>query len=150
MNKIRLLGVIFVFLSFSVLLLVDWLNILHRYQSDCDGKRLRTSRDDNGDSAAKGEGEPSSAKATDLNKAELPKQDYIHVRARRGQATDSHSLAERVCLSRFHLADRFFRIVSQVIRLYFIPYWYRTCFKNYTPRFLDKTGHQTLFFQGVT
>ncbi|XP_029129881.1 transcription factor BHLH089 isoform X2 [Cajanus cajan] len=24
-----------------------------------------------------------------------PKQDYIHVRARRGQATDSHSLAER-------------------------------------------------------
>ncbi|PPD70401.1 hypothetical protein GOBAR_DD32726 [Gossypium barbadense] len=27
--------------------------------------------------------------------AEPPKQDYIHVRARRGQATDSHSLAER-------------------------------------------------------
>lgn len=25
-----------------------------------------------------------------------PKQDFIHVRARRGQATDSHSLAERV------------------------------------------------------
>lgn len=30
---------------------------------------------------------------------ELPKQDYIHVRARRGQATDSHSLAERVMIS---------------------------------------------------
>lgn len=28
---------------------------------------------------------------------EAPK-DYIHVRARRGQATDSHSLAERVSL----------------------------------------------------
>lgn len=28
--------------------------------------------------------------------SEAPKQDYIHVRARRGQATDSHSLAERV------------------------------------------------------
>ncbi|KAL8238204.1 hypothetical protein R6Q59_019285 [Mikania micrantha] len=27
---------------------------------------------------------------------EVPKQEYIHVRARRGQATDSHSLAERV------------------------------------------------------
>lgn len=27
---------------------------------------------------------------------EVPKTDYIHVRARRGQATDSHSLAERV------------------------------------------------------
>jgi hypothetical protein len=26
-----------------------------------------------------------------------PARDYIHVRARRGQATDSHSLAERVC-----------------------------------------------------
>ena len=26
------------------------------------------------------------------------KQDYIHVRARRGQATNSHSLAERVCI----------------------------------------------------
>lgn len=28
--------------------------------------------------------------------SETPK-DFIHVRARRGQATDSHSLAERVC-----------------------------------------------------
>lgn len=27
-----------------------------------------------------------------------PPKDYIHVRARRGQATDSHSLAERVSL----------------------------------------------------
>lgn len=32
---------------------------------------------------------------TDAKLAEPPK-DYIHVRARRGQATDSHSLAERV------------------------------------------------------
>jgi hypothetical protein len=31
-------------------------------------------------------------------KAEPPK-DFIHVRARRGQATDSHSLAERVNLA---------------------------------------------------
>ncbi|KAL2460117.1 Transcription factor bHLH [Abeliophyllum distichum] len=30
------------------------------------------------------------------NPSEIPKPDYIHVRARRGQATDSHSLAERV------------------------------------------------------
>lgn len=27
-----------------------------------------------------------------------PKEDYIHVRARRGQATNSHSLAERVTI----------------------------------------------------
>lgn len=31
-----------------------------------------------------------------IKPSELPKQDYIHVRARRGQATDSHSLVERV------------------------------------------------------
>jgi hypothetical protein len=29
---------------------------------------------------------------------QAPTQDYIHVRARRGQATDSHSLAERVIM----------------------------------------------------
>ncbi|KAL3814125.1 hypothetical protein ACJIZ3_015393 [Penstemon smallii] len=33
---------------------------------------------------------------TEDNSKVVPKQDYIHVRARRGQATDSHSLAERV------------------------------------------------------
>lgn len=33
---------------------------------------------------------------------EAPK-DYIHVRARRGQATDSHSLAERVSISTLNL-----------------------------------------------
>nr|QOJ43696.1 bHLH transcription factor [Dracaena cambodiana] len=35
-------------------------------------------------------------KDKDVKPSEPPKQDYIHVRARRGQATDSHSLAERV------------------------------------------------------
>jgi len=38
---------------------------------------------------------PTSLKASSKLQ-EPPKQDYIHVRARRGQATDSHSLAERV------------------------------------------------------
>lgn len=28
--------------------------------------------------------------------SDMPKEEYIHVRARRGQATNSHSLAERV------------------------------------------------------
>ena len=36
-----------------------------------------------------------------------PTKDYIHVRARRGQATDSHSLAERV-LNTLHLFSSFF------------------------------------------
>ncbi|XAR64984.1 hypothetical protein NMG60_11008897 [Bertholletia excelsa] len=65
--------------------------------NDCDGKRFKAggARDENCD--AKAEGEPNSSKATDKNTKppEPPKQDYIHVRARRGQATDSHSLAER-------------------------------------------------------
>lgn len=32
------------------------------------------------------------------NSGETPKENYIHVRARRGQATNSHSLAERVLI----------------------------------------------------
>ncbi|KAK4437759.1 Transcription factor [Sesamum alatum] len=40
---------------------------------------------------------PSANNSKENSKAsEIPKPDYIHVRARRGQATDSHSLAERV------------------------------------------------------
>lgn len=30
------------------------------------------------------------------DKSDAPKEDYIHIRARSGQATNSHSLAERV------------------------------------------------------
>lgn len=67
-------------------------------QSDCDGKRLKTSgcKDENHESKA--EAEPSAGKPAEqkARPPEPPKQDYIHVRARRGQATDSHSLAERV------------------------------------------------------
>jgi hypothetical protein len=40
-------------------------------------------------------GEEQDAKTNNTKPPEAPK-DYIHVRARRGQATDSHSLAERV------------------------------------------------------
>lgn len=39
-------------------------------------------------------------KKNDSKQPEPPK-DYIHVRARRGQATDSHSLAERVRITVF-------------------------------------------------
>ncbi|KAE8716507.1 Transcription factor BPE [Hibiscus syriacus] len=62
-----------------------------------DWKKLKASecRDENDDS--KVEAEPSSGKLVGqkAQQAEPPKQDFIHVRARRGQATDSHSLAER-------------------------------------------------------
>ncbi|KAF6153029.1 hypothetical protein GIB67_004250 [Kingdonia uniflora] len=60
--------------------------------SDCESEHLKVTM---------GSGEdfnkmPSGA-AENVRMSELPepKQDYIHVRARRGQATDSHSLAER-------------------------------------------------------
>ncbi|KAJ8499874.1 hypothetical protein OPV22_010426 [Ensete ventricosum] len=68
--------------------------------TDTEAKRLKTfkSTDENDD--IKTEAEASlgiSSKLADQNPqpSEAPKQDYIHVRARRGQATDSHSLAER-------------------------------------------------------
>lgn len=67
-------------------------------QNDSGGKRVKTAacRDDNHES--KTEAEPRSGKTEQNSQPtpEQPKQDYIHVRARRGQATDSHSLAERV------------------------------------------------------
>lgn len=46
------------------------------------------------DSKAAGDGNQKQSK--DNSKPSEPPKDYIHVRARRGQATDSHSLAERV------------------------------------------------------
>ncbi|EEF52089.1 transcription factor bHLH79 [Ricinus communis] len=67
---------------------------------DSNVKRMKISGSQNENGKSKAEVEASSA--NDKNAAEQnskisepPKQDYIHVRARRGQATDSHSLAER-------------------------------------------------------
>lgn len=58
-----------------------------------EGKRLKAAA---GSSSENQGGEGNSSKAAEQPaKTEPPKQDYIHVRARRGQATDSHSLAER-------------------------------------------------------
>ncbi|XP_052182501.1 transcription factor BHLH089-like isoform X3 [Diospyros lotus] len=66
--------------------------------SNAKRMKLSASRDETGGS--KSEVEASSGtgnKPVDqsIKPSEPPKQDYIHVRARRGQATDSHSLAER-------------------------------------------------------
>ncbi|KAI3717446.1 hypothetical protein L1987_69064 [Smallanthus sonchifolius] len=62
-----------------------------------DGKRLKTLALENENSESKPEAERSTGKRAEnsVKPSEPPKQDYIHVRARRGQATDSHSLAER-------------------------------------------------------
>ncbi|CAN6585256.1 unnamed protein product [Malus baccata var. baccata] len=65
------------------------------------GKRMKLAVSRNENDNLKAEVEESSAggdskPAEESTKpSEPPKQDYIHVRARRGQATDSHSLAER-------------------------------------------------------
>lgn len=61
--------------------------------------KLDGSRNENGNSKAEVETNSVAGDKPDEQRAkpsEPPKQDYIHVRARRGQATDSHSLAERV------------------------------------------------------
>lgn len=56
--------------------------------------KQKESNENNNDKKNK---ETSGCTSKDNSKAsELDKPDYIHVRARRGQATDSHSLAERV------------------------------------------------------
>ncbi|KNA14886.1 hypothetical protein SOVF_103210 [Spinacia oleracea] len=63
---------------------------------ESNGKRTKTpgSEDENGCSKVGGEtGSAGGNKNADKSAEQL--KDYIHVRARRGQATDSHSLAER-------------------------------------------------------
>ncbi|XP_039800432.1 transcription factor BHLH094-like isoform X2 [Panicum virgatum] len=62
---------------------------LKQMTSNESNDKIRTEADTNSGNASK---------SADKKPApqEPPKQDYIHVRARRGQATDSHSLAERV------------------------------------------------------
>ncbi|KAF5476903.1 hypothetical protein F2P56_003593 [Juglans regia] len=67
---------------------------------ESNGKRMKLSgsRDENEGSRAEVEAssKPGNKSTEESTKpSEPPKQDYIHVRARRGQATDSHSLAER-------------------------------------------------------
>ncbi|KAJ4961346.1 hypothetical protein NE237_021256 [Protea cynaroides] len=69
-------------------------------QKNSGGKRQKVSGsgDENGDSKADVEsnsGTDNKQAEQSMQPSERPKQDYIHVRARRGQATDSHSLAER-------------------------------------------------------
>lgn len=61
-----------------------------------DEKKLKVEETINGGGHNKQNGK----QAKDSNNSgEASKENYIHVRARRGQATNSHSLAERVYLS---------------------------------------------------
>ncbi|KAL0357538.1 UNVERIFIED_CONTAM: Transcription factor [Sesamum calycinum] len=70
--------------------------------NESNGKRVKASGSGDEDSGSKTEAETNSLTSIkpieEKSKPEPPK-DYIHVRARRGQATDSHSLAERHMLA---------------------------------------------------
>ena len=73
-------------------------------QKACDSKKLKTAgAHENREAEAEGEANSGKAAEPSPKPAEPPKQDYIHVRARRGQATDSHSLAERVIFFRLSI-----------------------------------------------
>lgn len=68
-------------------------------EEECKDKRIeREAGEVQSGITVKSEKENSGKKSKENSKASeaVQKTDYIHVRARRGQATDSHSLAERV------------------------------------------------------
>ena len=89
-------------------------------QNASNGKRMKISRtpDENGGSKAELEASSVAGEkpAEESKPAEQSKQDYIHVRARRGQATDSHSLAERV-MQFYTLLIFCFLVVPQMPKL---------------------------------
>ncbi|CAN0900741.1 Transcription factor BHLH094 [Linum grandiflorum] len=64
------------------------MNYYYLFQNDTKNKRMKQS-------GSRNETDSSNPAAAQSKPSEPPKQDFIHVRARRGQATDSHSLAER-------------------------------------------------------
>ncbi|GMH18627.1 hypothetical protein Nepgr_020468 [Nepenthes gracilis] len=72
---------------------------------EVNAKRSKSDEDPNNEIVKGSSGKKGNAKTTgeddqeqkkEVSKAPEPPKDYIHVRARRGQATDSHSIAERV------------------------------------------------------
>ncbi|KAL0440804.1 UNVERIFIED_CONTAM: Transcription factor [Sesamum radiatum] len=80
---------------------VDGINFISYSKNESDAKHMKSSgsRDENGGSKTETEEiSGTSVKPVEEKSTAEPPKDYIHVRARRGQATDSHSLAERVNL----------------------------------------------------
>uniref|UniRef100_A0A453PCT2 Uncharacterized protein n=1 Tax=Aegilops tauschii subsp. strangulata TaxID=200361 RepID=A0A453PCT2_AEGTS len=84
-------------------------------KDDCKRPRGKQQLCDPDEAGAAAKGRPEKAKACARKKPEPAaagqKTDYIHVRARRGQATDSHSLAERVCIDTPSLLERTINLV---------------------------------------
>jgi hypothetical protein len=73
-------------------------------QDDSASKRCKSMEEGNGAEENSGKGKAAQSSSENGGKKQGkdgrpvpdPHQDFIHVRARRGEATDSHSLAERV------------------------------------------------------
>lgn len=82
--------------------------MVEQEKEESDAKRSRSDEEGNATEKEKekekekveGNGNGNQKQTKETAKLPEPPKDYIHVRARRGQATDSHSLAERVC--QFH------------------------------------------------
>ncbi|XP_076889963.1 transcription factor bHLH63-like [Bidens hawaiensis] len=80
-------------------LMVDDHNIKKRKTLEDEKQKVVLKENGVKEKKIKGCSEENSTQTSSKEKSkakEAPKQDYIHVRARQGQATDSHSLAERV------------------------------------------------------
>ena len=69
-----------------------------KLKKDVSGDSSSTQEEKNAEMEQKlgGKATGKQAKEKTNDSTEAPKENYIHVRARRGQATNSHSLAERV------------------------------------------------------
>ncbi|XP_022866787.1 transcription factor BHLH094-like isoform X5 [Olea europaea var. sylvestris] len=68
----------------------------HASMNRSDNKRQKVmASNENLETETDGDGNSHKVAEQPAKLVEPPKQDYIHVRARRGEATDSHSLAER-------------------------------------------------------
>lgn len=103
------LFIYFLVIPFIFVLCSVW--IFGVVQNEGNNKRLKTLRsNENCENKAEEEGNSGEEAEQPTKLAEPPKQDYIHVRARRGQATDSHSLAERV-ISLLQLFTVYFQAV---------------------------------------
>ncbi|KAL7616015.1 hypothetical protein Lser_V15G02693 [Lactuca serriola] len=90
--------------QFSAQSTKDTTTVVEQEKEESDAKRSRSDEEGNATEKEKekekekveGNGNGNQKQTKETAKLPEPPKDYIHVRARRGQATDSHSLAERV------------------------------------------------------
>lgn len=82
----------------ALTLLVLWQKSEGKLKKDVSGDSSSTQEEKNAEMEQnlRGKATGKQTKEKSNNSGEAPKENYIHVRARRGQATNSHSLAERV------------------------------------------------------